>query len=72
MKRKSFLRILLDGFASIGGGMATIVSFGSYHPRHRAYEERFGTDAECLASDWQKVGDDLRNAIKRLEDEKKV
>lgn len=27
------------------------------------------TDAEALAGDWQRVGDDLRNAIRKYEDE---
>jgi len=31
----------------------------------KSYEERFGSDAELLASDWKKVGDDIRHAIRQ-------
>ncbi len=30
---------------------------------HRTYEERFGTDKERIASDWKKVGDDIRKVV---------
>ena len=68
MKIKSFLRAFLDGFVSIGKGMASLSLFPL--SRFSSYEERFGTDEELLASDWQKVGDDLRNAMKGFENEK--
>ena len=67
MKIKSFLRAFLDGFVSIGEGLASLSPF---LPRRLPnYEERFGTDEELLASDWQKVGNDLRNAMQHSEDE---
>jgi len=69
MKIKSFLRAILDGFVSIGEGMASLSLFPL--SRLLSYEERFGTDEELLASDWQKVGNDLRDAMHHLEDEKK-
>ncbi|KKR46670.1 MAG: hypothetical protein UT82_C0009G0034 [Parcubacteria group bacterium GW2011_GWB1_40_14] len=69
MKIKSFLRAFLDGLASIGEGMASLSLFSSSHLPN--YEERFGTDAELLASDWRKVVNDLSNASKSFEYEKK-
>ncbi len=33
----------------------------------RSYEERFGSDAEQLSSDWKKVGNDIRDATQRFE-----
>jgi hypothetical protein len=31
--------------------------------------QRFATDAEALASDWQAVGDDMRKAMGMMDDE---
>lgn len=69
VKRKSFLRVSLDGMANLGKGMALIFSFGFYPSRPFSYEERFGTDAERLRSDWQRVGDDIQSAVKQFKEE---
>ena len=52
----------MKGLASIGEGLSF---FG---PRHtKPYEEMFGTDAEQIKSDWEKVGGDLKKAIEEHE-----
>jgi hypothetical protein len=58
----SLWRAFLKGLASIGEGLSF---FG---PRHtKPYEEMFGTDAEQIKSDWEKVGGDLKKAIEEHE-----
>lgn len=69
MKRTSLWRVLVDGMASIGEGMASIFNLGHSRSRPPSYEEQFGTDAERLASDWNKVGDDFRTVLSRSEKE---
>lgn len=66
MKKKSFIRRILDGFATIGEGMASLFSLGGRSAKPFNYEERFGTDEQLLASDWEKVGDELRSAAVKL------
>lgn len=69
MERKSFSRVFVDGIASLGEGMASMFSWGFYPQQSLSYEERFGTDAELFASDWQRVGDDMRSAMNQFEKE---
>ena len=64
LKGKSYLRAFVDGMARIGGGFFS-------HRTAFNYEEQFGTDGECLASDWKVVGDDIRRAMKQFEKETK-
>ncbi len=52
---KVFIKAFLRGMGSIN----------IFPSRQQSYTERFGTDEECLASDWKKVGDDMRKAIKQ-------
>lgn len=62
VKRKTFWRSLLNGFASIGEGLSHIA--GSFAPRETwRYEDHFGTDEEQIARDWHAVGEDLGRAI---------
>jgi hypothetical protein len=63
---------IANGFASIADGMASVMSMGSYRPgRVRAYRKPLTAqlarqaDRQALASDWQKVGDDMRRAFGR-------
>ena len=50
------------------GASTVLVLFPDTATRMRKrFPER--TDAEALAGDWQRVGDDLRNAIRKYEDE---
>ncbi len=53
MERKDFWDNLFDGISSLFPWTGSRLS----------YEERFGTDKDQLASDWRKVGDDIRNAM---------
>ena len=55
----------LDGINSIFSGMVSVFSWGTINPTF-SYEERFGTDEELLASDWQAVGNDLRTAMGQI------
>ncbi len=67
MKRTSLWRVLVDGMASIGEGMASIFNLGPSRSRPPSYEEQFGTDAERLASDWKKVANDFHTVLKGYE-----
>ena len=71
MKRKSFLRAFGDGIVSLSQGMASILSWGIYPCQVPSYEELFGTDEECLDSDWQQVGNVMRSATNQFEKETK-
>jgi len=57
MRKSSFLRNLFRG-------MGNMFIWNFHRP---SYEECFGTDAEQLAADWKKVGDDIQRAIKQFE-----
>lgn len=67
------LRMTLKGVAKVGEGIARVVAglVGSSHYRsYRAPRSRgFEADAQSLASDWEKVGNDLWNALGKIEDE---
>ena len=65
MKTPRIFQILFSGLGEIGRGMSKITLFPTNH--YKDYEEMFGTDEERLASDWKKVGDDLRKAMKKFE-----
>lgn len=67
-KIKRFLMTLLDGFISISKGMAALTLFPPNCTFR--YEEQFDTDAECLARDWKRIGDDLREVMRRFESDK--
>ena len=68
MKRsESFFCSFFYGIASIGKGMASLMS----PVDSPSYEERFGTDAQLLASDWRVVDNDMKIAIKHFEKELK-
>ena len=71
MKQKPFLRAFMEGVASIGEGMASIFNLRPCAMKPPSYEQQFGTDAELLASDWKKVGNDFRTVLEGLEKETK-
>jgi len=71
MKPTTFWRAFVDGVASIGEGMASLFNLRPCDPKPPSYEEQFGTDAELLASDWKKVGNDFRTVLGGLEKETK-
>ena len=71
MERKLFLRAFVHGITSLSEGMTSVFSWRFYQRQPFSYDERFGTDTERLASDWQRVGDDIRSATKQFEKEMK-
>lgn len=52
------------GWKSFLRGISYLFTWGF---DHRSYEKRFGNDAELLASDWEKVGNDICNATQQFE-----
>lgn len=46
--------------------MRGIGNLFNWHPDCSFYEERFGTDKELLASDWERVGKDIKSAADTL------
>lgn len=69
MECKPFLRAFQKGVVKLGEGMASTFNWMFYSLRAFSYKESFGTDTESLISDWQKVGEDIGNAIKQFEKE---
>ena len=77
---RSVGRVLGRGFFGIGKGMAGIAEgmarislfpASSRHPHSVSFGEGFRKDAEALSGDWRKVGDDLRHAMRKFEEEEK-
>jgi len=64
---KKALRSLMYGFASIGEGMASILSFGQYSCPHEPLsdEEAFEADRTAIESDWKAVMGDWETVWNR-------
>ena len=67
MERVSFFRQVARGFADLRDGLASLFWSGKYPPFSLYYDKHFGIDKERLASDWRRVGDDMRNVVRKFE-----
>lgn len=65
------LKHLIEGFASIGEGIASLTicpppsRLEEIFPYYSANAQQ--RDAQALAEDWRKVGQDMETAIKKFE-----
>jgi hypothetical protein len=58
------------GFQAFLEGLSSILDFSPLSEKYRDLLER--SDEEALRSDWQAVGDDIRTAIGKFEEERTV
>ena len=65
--KKGILNSLLNGFYSIGEGLASINIFPYNNPKILTEQEAFEKDYNALKSDWDAVGRELEKAIRNFE-----